>query len=69
LYETLSTLFNENTGNTFELSVTDKIWELILDVVLEVAEIVFSDVSELLSALIDDNPKFDKFLNIYKVAS
>ena len=68
-YETLGELFNETTGNTLELSVTDKIWELILDAVLEVAEIVSADAGELLSALIEENPKFHKLLNIYKVAS
>jgi hypothetical protein len=68
-YETLGELFNETTGNTLELSVTDKIWELNLDGVLEVAEIVSADAGELLSALIEENPKFHKLLNIYKVAS
>ena len=68
-YETLGILFNEATGNALELSVTDKIWELILDAILEVVEIVSADASELLSALIDENPKFHKLMNIYKIAS
>jgi hypothetical protein len=65
----LDELLDETTGNTLELSVMDKIWELILDAILEMAEIVSADAGELLSALIDENPKFHKLLNIYKVAS
>ena len=66
-YETLGELFNETTGNTLELSVTDKIWELILDTILEIAEIVSADASELLSAIIDENPKFHKLYQMYKL--
>jgi hypothetical protein len=65
----LDELFDETTGNTLELSTMDKIGELILDSILEMAEIVSADAGELFSALIDENPKFHKLLNIYKVAS
>lgn len=68
-YETFGELFRDVTGDTLESSVTDKMWELILDVILKIAEIVSADVSEVLSAVIDCNPKFHKLLNIYKRAS
>lgn len=68
-YETLGALFREATQNTLELSVTDKIWQLIMDAVLDIAEIVSADACELLSALINENPKFHKLMNIYKLAS
>ena len=66
-YETLGALFRDVTGNTLELSVTDRIWELILDTILEIAEIISADASELLSAVIDVNPKFHKFYQMYNL--
>ena len=39
-YETIGALFRETTGNTLELSAADRIWELILDTILEIAEII-----------------------------
>ena len=59
-YETLGALFRETTAGTLELSAAEKIWELILDTILEIAEIISADASELLSAVIDENPKFHK---------
>ena len=66
-YETIGALFREATGNTLELSVTDRIWELILDTILEIAEIISADACELLSAVIDVNPKFHKFYQMYNL--
>jgi len=65
-YETVGALFRETTGNTLELSASDRIWELILDTILEIAEMVSADASELLSAVIDANPKFHKLYQMYK---
>ena len=66
-YETLGALFRDVTGDTLELSVTDRIWELILDTILEIAEIISADASELLSAVIDVNPKFHKIYQMYNL--
>jgi hypothetical protein len=66
-YETIGALFRDVTGNTLELSVTDRIWELILDTILEIAEIISADASELLSAVIEVNPKFHKFYQMYNL--
>ena len=65
-YETIGELFREATAGTLELSVTDRIWELILDTILEIAEMISADASELLSAVIDANPKFHKLYQMYK---
>ena len=66
-YETIGALFRDVSGNTLELSVTDRIWELILDTILEIAEIISADASELLSAVIEVNPKFHKFYQMYNL--
>ena len=68
-YETVGALFRETTGNTLELSASDKIWELILDTILEIAEMISADASELLSAVIDANPKFHKLYQMYKLVA
>jgi hypothetical protein len=44
-YETIGELFREATAGTLELSVADRIWELILDTILEIAEIISADAS------------------------
>ena len=66
-YETIGALFRDATGNTLELTVTDRIWELILDTILEIAEMISADASELLSAVIDVNPKFHKIYQMYNL--
>lgn len=65
-YETISELFTEATGNSLELSVVDKIWELILDVILDIVELISADVSELLKALLDGCDKLHVLYRMYK---
>lgn len=68
-YETIGALFRETTTDTLELSASDRIWELILDTILEIAEMISADDSELLSAVIDANPKFHKLYQMYKLVA
>ena len=68
-YETVGALFRKTTTGTLELSAADKIWELILDNILEIAEMISADASELLSALIDANPKFHKLYQMYNLVA
>ena len=68
-YETIGTLFRDVIGNTLELSAADRIWELILDTILEIAEMISADASELLSAVIDENPKFHKLYQMNKLVA
>lgn len=68
-YETIGALFREAAAGTLELSAADRIWELVLDTILEIAEIISADASELLSAVIDGNPKFHKLYQMYKLVA
>jgi len=63
-YETLGILFAQATSDTLELSVTDKIWKLLLEIIIDISEIVSADACELLSALVDGN---QKLLRIYQM--
>ena len=70
-YETIGGLFAEVTNDTLELSVTDKIWCIILDFVLNIAEHYSIDATELLADLIERNSLAHMLrdMYIYKQAS
>ena len=70
-YETIGGLFAEVTNNTLEMTVADKIWAIILDFVLEIAEHYSIDSTELLSDIIEGNSFAQKLrdMYIYKQAS
>ena len=65
-YETIGELFTEANGSSLELSIADKIWELILDAILKIAELISADASELLNALLDGKDKFQVLYRMYK---
>ena len=70
-YVTIGGLFTKGPNDTLELSVTDKIWAIILDFVLEAAERYSIDATELLADFIESNPVAHTLRNmyIYKQAS
>ena len=70
-YESIGGLFAEVTNDTLEMTVADKIWAIILDFVLEIAEHYSIDSTELLSDIIEGNPFAQKLrdMYIYKQAS
>lgn len=71
MYKIIVGFFSEVTYYTLELSVTDKIWAIILDFVLEAAERYSIDATELLADFIESNPVAHTLRNmyIYKLAS
>ena len=64
-YETIGGLFAEVTNDTLELSVSDKIWALVLDFVLQVAERYSIDATELLTDFIENNSVAHMLRNMY----
>ena len=56
-YETIGGLFREITADTVELSVTDKIWGLIQEVISEVAEFLETDFDELMTNVLSRNKR------------
>ena len=71
-YETIGGLFAEITAGTKELSIVEKIWLLIVEVVNSIAEIVSADDEELMEAAINGNKHlmrlFEPYLKVHKVA-
>lgn len=54
-YETMGGLFTELTGETVELSVVQRIWGLIVEVINVIAEFVSCDPFELVQNVINNN--------------
>lgn len=58
-YETIGGLFKELTAQTVELSITEKIWGLIQEIVSTVADLFSTDFDELMTCIINENKKLD----------
>ena len=54
-YETLGGLFAELTGQTLELTVVQRIWGLIMEVICVIAEFISCDPFELTENVINNN--------------
>ena len=54
-YETIGGLFREITEQTVELSITEKIWGLIQEIVSAIADFFSTDFDELLTNIINQN--------------
>ncbi|MBW6484508.1 MAG: transposase [Vicingaceae bacterium] len=59
-YETLGELFRNTKAETLQLTVADKIWAIIIDVVAVLAEFLEIEAESLMEKLITDNEKFMK---------
>lgn len=64
-YETIGGLFNQTINGTMELSVTDKVWEMILLIVALIAEIFSADEEDIIKNIINNNEKCKQIFNFY----
>ena len=58
-YETIGGLFDRTVNGAMELSVTERIWELILQIVAVIAELFSADEEEIIRMIAYDNPKIN----------
>ena len=56
-YETIGGLFNQTINGTMELSVTERIWDLILKIVAAIADLFSADEEEIIRMIANDNEK------------
>ncbi|MCF0223015.1 MAG: transposase [Fibrobacter sp.] len=63
-YETIGGLFREITTQMVELSVIEKIWGIIQEIVSAIAEFLSADIDELLTNIIYENKKFKAMLGL-----
>ena len=63
-YETIGGLFRDITAETIELSVVEKLWGIIQEVVSAVAEFFSTDFDELLTNVISNNKQLQAMVGI-----
>ena len=56
-YETIGGLFNQTVNGTVELSVTERIWDLILQIVTIIADLFSADEEDIIRMIANDNQK------------
>lgn len=56
-YETIGGLFNQTVNGTIELSVTERIWDLILQIVTIIADLFSADEEDIIRMIANDNQK------------
>jgi IS4 transposase len=62
-YETLGELFRKAQADTLELTLNERIWLIILEIVTQIAELFETDAELLIQILISENEKLSKLLN------
>lgn len=66
-YETIGGLFRDCTKESLELSVNDRIWEAIIEVVAELAELTSGDVNEIMMSITQKNERFNRIMHNYNL--
>lgn len=70
-YETIGGLFKDAAGQSIELTVTERIFDLLLEMVIAIAECFDLDDEQVLNAIINNSETIERLIKIYqqKVAS
>ena len=63
-YQTTGELFREIEKDTLQLTISEHIWQIIIELVAEIAQILNIDPEELILELVSENKKLAKFINI-----
>lgn len=56
-YETIGGLFREASAQTLEVTIAERIWLMIIDVVQSICNVIELDYEQLIEAVIMDNEK------------
>ncbi|GHT70536.1 hypothetical protein FACS189455_0410 [Bacteroidia bacterium] len=62
-YETTGELFRQAQADTLELTLNERIWLIIVQIVTQIAELLETDAELLMQNLISENEKLSKMLN------
>ena len=65
-YETIGGLFRNATCETVELTVTERIYDMLLDIVIAIAGCFDLDDGQILDALINESDKIESIVNLYQ---
>ena len=66
-YETIGGLFRDCVDDSLELSVTERLWQALLDLVAEIAEIFGIDDDNVFDILVNKSVQLNHFVNFYKL--
>ncbi len=66
-YETIGGLFREVTKNSVELTITERIWGMIIDIVNEIAQCFEIEDEKIFQTLINRSEKLKHFIQIYEL--
>lgn len=66
-YETIGGLFREVTKNSVELTITERIWGMIIDIVNEIALCFEIEDEKIFQTLINRSEKLKHFIQIYEL--
>ena len=62
-YESLGELFRNTKAETIQLTLAERLWQLIIEVLADLAELIEIDTESLMEKLISDNQKIIKLRN------
>ena len=62
-YETIGELFRQAQQGTLELTVYERIWQIIIEIIHELSEMTGADMELLMENLFSENEKFSKLIN------
>jgi hypothetical protein len=62
-YESLGDLFRNTKAETIQLTVNERIWQIIVEVLTALAELFEIDTEIFMEKLIADNEKIEKLVN------
>jgi len=62
-YESLGELFRNTKAETIQLTVVERIWQIIIEILADIAELIEIDTERLMEKLIADNEKLMKLTN------
>jgi DDE superfamily endonuclease len=62
-YETLGELFRSANAEIIELTITERIWLIIKEIISQLADLLDIDTEVLMGKIITDNHRFEKLLN------
>ena len=66
-YETVGGLFKDATMSSVELTLTERIWDMILEIVREIAECFNIEDEEIFDTLLNRSDKLSHFVEIYQL--
>lgn len=61
-YETIGGLFKEVSAQTLELTIAERVWQLITELLSSISELVDMDTDQLIEAIINENDKINSFV-------